>query len=375
MSTRSYSVLWSATRIVAAVAVALSAFPALASATPSNARIKAAREQAQEARAELDELSDDLEERTEEYLEVEDALAQTRRRISATEAELEKAIADLATAEGQLNERATSIYRNGRLGFISVFVGVNDFQDLVSRIDLMRRIGSSDAAVVASVKEARERIEAARTALESRKAEQVALRNRARAKRAEVEQSLDDQKSYLAGLNSKLKRLIAEERERLERIARERAEAARKAAARAQRAPGRDFDPARLGTANGDVIAVARRYVGRTPYVWGGTTPAGFDCSGLVQYCYREVGVSLPRTSRQQFKAGAYIPPDRLDLLEPGDMVFFGRNGDPGRIHHVGLYIGGGDMIHAPQTGQRVSVASLLGRIERRGDYVGACRP
>ena len=76
-------------RLLAAVAVGLSAFPSLASATPSNERIEAAREQAREARAKLDELADDLEERTEEYLEVEDALAQTRRRISVTESELE----------------------------------------------------------------------------------------------------------------------------------------------------------------------------------------------------------------------------------------------------------------------------------------------
>ena len=376
MSTLPHTVLRSALLRVAIVAVvSVSVLPSPASAAPSNARIEAARKQAREARAKLDDLADELEERTEQYLEIEDALAQTRRRISSTEADLERAIADLAAAESQLNRRAISIYRNGKLDIISVFVGVSDFQDLVSRIDLMRRIGSSDAAVVASVKDARERIEAARTALESRKAEQVALRNRASAKRAEVQDSLDEQESYLAGLDSKLKKLIAEERQRLERIARKKAAAARRAAARGRRAPGRDFDPARLGSSHPGVVAVARRYVNRTPYVWGGTTPAGFDCSGLVQYCYREIGISLPRTSRQQFKAGAYIPPDRLDLLEPGDMVFFGRGGDPGRIHHVGLYIGGGDMIHAPQTGQRVSITSLLGRIESRGDYVGACRP
>jgi len=360
---------------VALTVAFLLAASAPAIAAPSNARIDATRKQANDARDRLDDLSADLEERTEEYLEIEDALEQTRRRISTTEAELDVAVADLELAETQLNSRAISIYRNGKLNIISVFVGVVDFQDLVSRIDLMRRIGSSDAAVVESVKDARERIEKARAVLESRKAEQIALRDRAREKRAQVEDTLDAQRSYLAGLDSKLKRLISEERARLERIARERAEAARRAAASGRRAAGRDFDPARLGSAHGEVVAVARKYVNRTPYVWGGTTPAGFDCSGLVQYCYRRIGITLPRTSRQQFKAGAYIPPDRLDLLKAGDLVFFGRGGDPGRIHHVGIYIGGGNMIHAPQTGQLVSVASLFGRIERRGDYVGACRP
>jgi cell wall-associated NlpC family hydrolase len=94
-----------------------------------------------------------------------------------------------------------------------------------------------------------------------------------------------------------------------------------------------------------------------------------------VQYSYAQVGISIPRTSREQFTAGAYIPPSRVDLLEPGDLVFFGYHGDPSQIHHVGMYVGGGDFIHAPATGDVVRIASLAGRIESHGDYVGAMRP
>ena len=119
---------------------------------------------------------------------------------------------------------------------------------------------------------------------------------------------------------------------------------------------------------------VAKKYLG-VPYLWGGTTPAGFDCSGLVQYAYAQVGVSLPRTSREQFHVGTYIPPGRLDLLGPGDLVFFGYHGDADQIHHVGMYVGGGDFINAPQTGDVVRIASLAARIEAYGDYVGAVRP
>jgi peptidoglycan DL-endopeptidase CwlO len=122
------------------------------------------------------------------------------------------------------------------------------------------------------------------------------------------------------------------------------------------------------------VVAVAKQYLG-VPYVWGGTSPSGFDCSGLVQYCYDKIGVSLPRTSREQFKAGAYIPPNRLDLLKPGDLVFFAVNADPDEIHHVGIFAGGDSFIEAPCTGDVVRVSSLTGRIQSRGDYVGACRP
>ena len=78
----------------------------------------------------------------------------------------------------------------------------------------------------------------------------------------------------------------------------------------------------------------------------------------------------------REFAAPRRIPDrDRLDLLEPGDMVFFGYNGDPDQIHHVGMYVGGGDFIHAPATGDVVRIVSLGGRIESRGDYVGAVRP
>jgi cell wall-associated NlpC family hydrolase len=133
---------------------------------------------------------------------------------------------------------------------------------------------------------------------------------------------------------------------------------------------GLTFDASKLKGPHAEVVRVAARYLG-VPYIWGGTTPTGFDCSGLAQYCYAQIGLALPRTSREQFRAGAYIPPDRKDLLEPGDLVFFGYEGDANRIHHVGIYAGGGSFIHAPQSGDVVRVTSL----SERSDYVGACRP
>jgi len=97
------------------------------------------------------------------------------------------------------------------------------------------------------------------------------------------------------------------------------------------------------------VAALARRHVG-APYRWGGSSPSGFDCSGLVRYVYAQVGVSLPHNAAQQYRLGAPVPRERL---EPGDLVFFDR------LRHNGIYLGDGRFIHARQTGRGVNIARL----------------
>lgn len=88
-----------------------------------------------------------------------------------------------------------------------------------------------------------------------------------------------------------------------------------------------------------------------TPYRWGGTTPAGFDCSGLMLWSWAQAGVSLPRTSGAQ---RAYTQRITFAQLQPGDLVF---SGNP--VYHVGMYIGGGQMIHSPQTGDVVKISAV----------------
>lgn len=109
------------------------------------------------------------------------------------------------------------------------------------------------------------------------------------------------------------------------------------------------------------LVDIAFKYLG-VPYVWGGTTPSGFDCSGLVQYVYREAGINISRTTYTQIAEG-YAVSD----LQPGDLVFFGSYSAP---YHVGIYIGDGQYIHAPTEGDVVKV----GLLQYRGDYCGARR-
>lgn len=106
------------------------------------------------------------------------------------------------------------------------------------------------------------------------------------------------------------------------------------------------------------------RYLG-APYLWGGASPeTGFDCSGLVMYVYAKVGVSLPHNAAMQYQYG--VPVDKADL-QPGDIVFFNN------IAHDGIYLGGGQFIQAPRTGDVVKISSLS-EPWYAASYVGARR-
>ena len=111
------------------------------------------------------------------------------------------------------------------------------------------------------------------------------------------------------------------------------------------------------------VANTVKQYLG-VPYVWGGTTPNGFDCSGLVQYVYAQFGITVSRTSKEQSTNGWAV--SRGELKE-GDLVFFANNQG---IHHVGVYVGDGQFIHAPETGDVVKITAL----SERNDYYCARR-
>jgi len=114
------------------------------------------------------------------------------------------------------------------------------------------------------------------------------------------------------------------------------------------------------------IVNLAQQFLG-VPYVWGGSSPNGFDCSGFVQYVYAQQGISLPRTADIQATAG--YPVDKEDL-QPGDLVFFA--GDYVNISHVGIYVGDGKMIHASSS-NGIAYDSLS-RDYRVAHYAGACR-
>lgn len=111
--------------------------------------------------------------------------------------------------------------------------------------------------------------------------------------------------------------------------------------------------PVREARTLNDLTACANSFLG-VPYLWGGTTPAGFDCSGLVRYCYREVfNIELPRTTYYQCEVGVEVP---FEELLPGDLLFFADGGD---VHHVAMYLGDGYYVEAPHTGDVVKITAM----------------
>ena len=360
--------------IVAGLALAL-VFVSCASATAET--IAQAKAQAAAAQAQVTVLQNKAEMATENW----DAARARFNKLSAQEQVLRSKIAVLAThqknLQTKLDSRVGVMYRQGPLGVLSMLLDVRTIDGLVTAMHAMTEISRHDSATIVQLKAAKAEAVTAHTSLvAARRAADKQQRVMAANAATRKAQAAAEAK-VLAGLNANVKRLIAEQKAREAAIARARARAAlarARAAMLAQGRSGRRAYGSFLGGSNGfggnppasgrgaKAVWWAERQLGR-PYRWGAAGPYAFDCSGLVMWAYRHVGVSLPHHAASQIGHGSRVSRGNL---QPGDLVFFGYP-----IHHVGMYVGGGDFIEAPYTGANVRISSLRGR----GDFAGACRP
>lgn len=321
------------------------------SAVPAGAVPASKIEQARTVKAQIDKLDVRVELAAEQYNAAaskhQTLLAQKKR----ASAKLKKVQKRMGVVQDHLNTRATNMYRNGQSGFIEVLFGAQSYEEFAATWDVLKDLNESDAEAVAELKSLRAEAKAAHKELSAKEAAAKKQAAIMRAKKKSIESQLAERKAKLRGLESQIAALEAAE---------ERARAARAARYASRGGGGRQF-PKPTRAPRSEVVNIAMRYLG-APYKWGATGPNSFDCSGFTSFVYRQVGVSLPRVSRDQINAGQRV--SRSDL-KPGDLVFFGSP-----IRHVGIYVGGNRYIHAPRTGDVVKISSM-----GRSDYAGACRP
>ncbi len=286
---------------------------------------------------------------------------------------LNAARANLGKAQTALAQRLVAIYTTrDDQSTLAVLLGAQSIDDLVNRIETVQSVSSQDVAVMRQVITFKHQVTAHQRALVRARHDQVRLvRQRADAK-ARISSQLTREQRLYNSIKGEIAHMIAVQRAR--QLAAAHAMQARLAAQQTAQQVVVQQTPVGVSASTpdggsvappsqyGGVVGIAMRYLG-VPYVWGGASPSGFDCSGFVMYVYAQVGVSLPHYTGAQWSAG--VPVSRGDL-QPGDLVFFDGLG------HVGIYIGGGQFVHAPHSGTVVQVSSISGWYA--STYVGARR-
>ncbi len=318
-----------------------------------------------------------LEIKIEKYNGIRVRLKATEKAVDANLLRLQRAINKMNAAQDLLNDRVVNIYKHGKAGLLEVFLNTNGFDDFLASLDLLSFIADADKDMVVRIARERYRVQEVQKSLVLRREKLRKLRAEVEAQREEIEGKIGERKAYLSKLKKDVRGLLVQRQRQQRQIALQQRKIAEEAARRAAAARSASRSSNSSGGGGGRlsggssvggqqaIVATAKQYLG-VPYVWGGESPSGLDCSGLVVIVFRELGVELPHHAADQWNYGRYI--SRGDL-EPGDLVFFSRGG-AGSIHHVAIYVGNGDIIEAPYTGAYVWIRSL----DAHSDYFGGKR-
>ncbi|MDQ1713778.1 MAG: peptidoglycan DL-endopeptidase CwlO [Frankiaceae bacterium] len=358
--------------LAAVITVAGAVLPATtASASPG---LDAAKRKAAALRKAVDALELQAAQAVEDYNAANDDLARAVSARLGAQAAVDDAARAADAGSDTRNLRIRALYMSG--GAMTLYASVMDSADLhdaFGRIANVNSVLRRDGVAVAAADRSLHVAETAAATLKAVALRQTRLERRVADAAQRVQRALGTQQALLAEAGADVLRIAEADRIAAEAAA-QRAFEARLASARS--AAG--FTGPGLAALRGDAtspptavaaraIEAARTQLGK-PYQWGAVGPESFDCSGLTGWAYRQAGLDLPRTSRQQWFAGSH--PD-LGALLPGDLLFWGTNpANPGSIHHVALYLGNGLMIAAPHTGANVRVQPVY-----LNDFFGVTRP
>jgi peptidoglycan DL-endopeptidase CwlO len=366
-------------RVLTLSALLVVALFAAGSATGEPASVASKQAQAQSVLAQIQGLDASLEHAIEAYNLANEKLEAIRGDLQENRQELAIAEGNLKRAQRALAARVVAIYTSGESdSTLDVLVGSRSLADLVEGLEAVARVSEQDTHVLGDVRKFRTQVQRRRAQLKHARARQAQLVAERAASKASIESRLADRQRMLSSIRTEIAQIRAAEQRRqaeLERQARARLAAPQpqplipelaSTGPSAAKTPSPVEAPTALPAPSparyGGVVGIAMQYLG-IPYVYGGSSPSGFDCSGFVMYVYAQVGVSLPHNAAAQYGYGT--PVDRSQL-QPGDLVFF--NG----LGHNGIYIGGGSFIHSPHTGDVVKISSISGWYS--STWVGARR-
>ncbi len=305
-----------------------------------------------------------VEQAIEAYNAAEIELKQIQADQAANKRHLQIAKASFRKAERTLQSRLLSLYTNGETSTLEILLGATSLSDFLDRADAVNRVSKQDLRIVKEIQAARKEMRKREAALAKAQKRQAAIVSDLASRKASIQSQLSERERMLASIKSEIARIEAAEAKRQARLKELAEQRLQNTPQTTSSGPPETFiDGEAPDPRYGGVVGVAMQYLG-VPYVWGGASPSGFDCSGLVMYAFARVGVSLPHNAAMQYGYGS---PVSQAQLAPGDLVFF--NG----LGHVGIYIGGGQFIHAPHTGDVVKISSL-GESWYASTYYGARR-
>ena len=316
--------------------------------------IGAKRAQAEQVLGQLQKLDASAQLANSRYQAANQKLRRVEHQLRVNRQALGVARGNLSQAERTLAKRLVSMYTSGdQQSSLAVILGARSLDNLISRIEAANTMSKQDATLVHEVTGYQGEIVHHQTVLRADRAQARSLVTTRAAERSRIAGRLASERSLYASVKSQLQSLISQQQ-----AAQAAAAHAARAAASAQVAtPKGSFGVGQPVSSSvppgryGGVVGIAMQYIG-VPYVWGGASPKGFDCSGLVMYVFAQVGISLPHYTVAQYNYPDSVSVPRNEL-QPGDLVFFAGLG------HVGIYVGGGNFIHAPHTGSSVRIDSL----------------